>query len=91
MRVAQFTVLMAAVYLAGCVSAAQQKADAIKQAKDHCDSEGKRFVLKQADSKTNYTLLTRGIKTMVTGYCLGPDDPVPADVMQSAPTANDAL
>jgi hypothetical protein len=63
--------LLTALSLMGC--AAQIRADAIKNGKDHCESEGKQWILKSVEEKSGPTLV--GPVIVVSGECVGPDDP----------------
>ena len=64
-----------AVSLAGCVTGEQEKAIALKQAQDHCTSEGKQFVLKNATANTHFNVITQSADAEVEGTCVGPGDP----------------
>jgi hypothetical protein len=67
--------VVTAVSLAGCVSAEQEKQLAIKKAQDHCASEGKQFVMKDASADEHFGLVTNTAHAEVTGACVGPGDP----------------
>ena len=65
-------ILLVGSAISGCGTEEEVKAQAIQQAKDHCESEGKQFVLvdvKQDDNANRTALFT---KTTVVGNCVGP-------------------
>jgi hypothetical protein len=66
--------LLAAFALAGCVDIEQVRVDAIKQAKSHCESEGKQFVLNNVEEKSAPNA-TGTQMVVVSGHCVGPGEP----------------
>ncbi|HEY8697611.1 MAG TPA: hypothetical protein VIM02_08340 [Rhizomicrobium sp.] len=63
--------------LAGCASQAEQRADVIDTARKHCEAEGKTFAVKQVEQSGD--AMFSDMKTMVSGYCLGPGEKLPPD------------
>ena len=60
--------------LAGCMSEEQAAERATAQAREHCESEGKQFVVKDVKTVESDNVFA-GKSLMVTGDCLGPGDP----------------
>jgi len=74
MKLAWIATAVLILPLAGCVSERQAIADETQQARDHCLSEGKQFVLRKTSiSDRDAAGLVKNIQ--VEGVCLGPDDP----------------
>lgn len=60
--------------LAGCATEEQTIAHATREARDHCESEGKQFILtKTKIGDPSDPLLQKSV--MVTGNCVGPGEP----------------
>ncbi|MDE2184227.1 MAG: hypothetical protein KGJ78_14500 [Alphaproteobacteria bacterium] len=69
-----YLAIACAVLLCGCAgqSIEEVRAGALKQAEDHCRSEGKQFLLQKTEQKESFW---GGGQVMVAGYCAGPGDP----------------
>lgn len=66
--------LLAAFALAGCVDMEQVRVDAIKQAKSHCESEGKQFILNKVEEKSAPNA-SGAEMVVVSGHCVAPGEP----------------
>jgi hypothetical protein len=73
MKIRHFALLLSIAALAGCVSAEDQRADAIAKARAHCESEGKQFLLGSVEQSGD--AIFSSLDTTVSGQCLGPGDP----------------
>ena len=65
--------MLSALMLAGCMSEEEAAARATAEAKRHCESEGKQFVLRDKKAVDRDNIF--GGAMVVAGYCLGPGDP----------------
>jgi hypothetical protein len=60
------------VSLAGCTTPAELKAEAVQTAKEKCEKQGKKFILRDTDFTGNPFIGSE--KASATGDCIGPGE-----------------